>query len=315
MVVARTQAGLRRPRGAARRPRRSTAATAPWCGASPSARSGVIDAPIGRSHRDPTRMAVSAAGQGGPHPLRRRAHLRPTRRRARCSSAASRPVAPTRSACTWRPSATPWSATTATGACKPSIRRRAPVPARRPRSRSTTRPARRAPVVRVAAPARPGGRARRAQREPAHGGVTTGAASSPGQVASPRAIVDDVGEGDGLEEAAHVLADVGPDREQHALALVVAGAVGVGLAEVAGHDRAVDGADDLGEADLLRVAGQDVAAADAPLRAHQTGALEGEEDLLEVRLGEARALGDVADRRGPAPSSRWSASESSARLA
>ena len=34
-------------------------------------------------------------------------------------------------------------------------------------------------------------------------------------------------------------------REQHALALVVAGAVLVGLAEVAGHDRAVDGGDDL----------------------------------------------------------------------
>ena len=44
-------------------------------------------------------------------------------------------------------------------------------------------------------------------------------------------------------------------------------------------------------------AGQHVAAADAPLRAHQAGALEGEQDLLEVGLGEAGALGDVAHRR------------------
>ena len=44
-------------------------------------------------------------------------------------------------------------------------------------------------------------------------------------------------------------------------------------------------------------AGQHVAAADAALGAHQPGALEGEQDLLEVRLGQAGALGDVAHRR------------------
>ena len=44
-------------------------------------------------------------------------------------------------------------------------------------------------------------------------------------------------------------------------------------------------------------AGQHVAAAHAPLRPHQAGALQGEQDLLEVGLGEAGALGDVADRR------------------
>ena len=38
-----------------------------------------------------------------------------------------------------------------------------------------------------------------------------------------------------------MLADVGPDAEEDALSLVVAGPVVVGLAEVAGHDRAVDG--------------------------------------------------------------------------
>ena len=45
-------------------------------------------------------------------------------------------------------------------------------------------------------------------------------------------------------------------------------------------------------------AGQHVAAADAPLGAHEPGALEGEQDLLQVGLGEAGALGDVAHRRG-----------------
>ena len=45
-----------------------------------------------------------------------------------------------------------------------------------------------------------------------------------------------------------------------------------------------------------RVAGEHVAAADAALRPHEPGALEGEQDLLEVGLGEAGALGDVAHR-------------------
>ena len=56
--------------------------------------------------------------------------------------------------------------------------------------------------------------------------------------------------------------------------------------------------DDLGQRDLLRWSGEHVAAAHAPLGAHEAGALEGQEDLLEVRLGEARALRDVAHRRG-----------------
>ena len=84
---------------------------------------------------------------------------------------------------------------------------------------------------------------------------------------------------------------------QHALALVVAGAVLVRLAEVAERDRAVDGRHDLRQPDVLRVAGEHVAAADAALGAHQPGALEGEQDLLEVRLRQAGALGDVAHRR------------------
>ena len=99
---------------------------------------------------------------------------------------------------------------------------------------------------------------------------------------------------------AHVFADVGPDGQQHALAFVVAGTVLVGLAEVTDHDRPVDRADDLRQRDLCGRPRQDVAPSHAPLGPDQTRTLEGEKDLLEVRLGEARALGDVTDRRRPA---------------
>ena len=69
--------------------------------------------------------------------------------------------------------------------------------------------------------------------------------------------------------------------------------------------------DDLRQADLVGRPGEHVAAADAALGAHQPGALQGEQDLLEVGLGEAGALGDVAHRRGPG-SSACRASDSSA---
>src|SRR5262249_42398851 len=81
------------------------------------------------------------------------------------------------------------------------------------------------------------------------------------------------------------------------LALVVARPVLVGFAELTGDDRPLHGAQDVVEGDVARRAGEDVATADAPLRAHQPGALEGQQDLLEVGLGQARALGDVAHRR------------------
>ena len=83
----------------------------------------------------------------------------------------------------------------------------------------------------------------------------------------------------------HVLAHLRPHRQQHALALVVAGTVLVWRAEVTGHDRAVDGAHDLAQGDLVRRPGQDVATAHAPLGAHEAGALQSQENLLEVRLG------------------------------
>ncbi len=96
-----------------------------------------------------------------------------------------------------------------------------------------------------------------------------------------------------------MLADVGPHGQQHALTFVVAGAVGVGLAEVAGDDGAVDRAHDRAEGDLVRFAGEHVAAADAALGADESGPLQRQQDLLEVGLGKPGPLGDVAHRRGP----------------
>src|SRR5207237_777768 len=54
---------------------------------------------------------------------------------------------------------------------------------------------------------------------------------------------------------------------------------------VLGYERAVDGAHDLAQGDLVRRPGQDVATAHAPLGAHEAGALQSQENLLEVRLG------------------------------
>src|SRR5690606_13954970 len=68
--------------------------------------------------------------------------------------------------------------------------------------------------------------------------------------------------------------------------------------EVPGPDRPVDRGDDLGERDLRRLAGEHVAAADPALGPHEPRALQREEDLLEVGLGEARALRDVPHRGG-----------------
>jgi hypothetical protein len=93
---------------------------------------------------------------------------------------------------------------------------------------------------------------------------------------------------------AHVFADVGPHRQQHALAFVVAGTVLVRRAEVAGHDRAVYGADDLTEGDVARRVRQHVAAAHTTLGANQSRSFESEQNLFKIGLGKTRALRYVA---------------------
>ena len=88
-------------------------------GACREAPHGVIDAPIGRSPRHPTRMAVVAGGR----PARTRYEVRATYRepaRVRAARAASsRPAARTRSGCTWPPSGIRWSATATYGGVRP----------------------------------------------------------------------------------------------------------------------------------------------------------------------------------------------------
>jgi hypothetical protein len=111
--------------------------------------------------------------------------------------------------------------------------------------------------------------------------------------------VHHVGQGEGVEVLAHVLTYLRPDGQQDALALVLAGAVLVGPAEVPGHDGAVDGVHDLAQGDRLGRAGQHVAAAHPPFGTDEPGPFESQEDLLQVRLGQPRALGDVAHRGGP----------------
>ncbi len=82
------------------------------------------------------------------------------------------------------------------------------------------------------------------------------------------------------------------------MALVVACTVLMGFAKVAHHDGAIYRAHDLGQRDLIGWAGQYVPAAHPAFGTNQPGALEGQEDLLEVRLGEHGPIRDVSDRCG-----------------
>jgi hypothetical protein len=72
---------------------------------------------------------------------------------------------------------------------------------------------------------------------------------------------------------AHVIAHVGPDPEQDALALVVTGTVLMGFAEITGGDWSVHGRDDFGQGDGFGRSGQDVPAANATLGTHEAHAL------------------------------------------
>jgi hypothetical protein len=53
------------------------------------------------------------------------------------------------------------------------------------------------------------------------------------------------------------------------------------------------------ESDRGGLTGEDVTAADAPLRSHEPCAFQGQQDLLEIGLRQTGALGDVADGRRP----------------
>ena len=61
--------------------------------------------------------------------------------------------------------------------------------------------------------------------------------------------------------------------------------------------RSVEDRDDLAEGDAGGFGHKLIATAHATLAAQQAAVFEGQEDLLQVRLGETGSLGDVADRR------------------
>lgn len=105
--------------------------------------------------------------------------------------------------------------------------------------------------------------------------------------------------GVGVEMFAHVARRHVPDGEQHALALVVARAALVGLAEVAKSDGPVHGRDDLGQPDLVRISGEHITAAHASLGANESGTLQCQKDLLQIGLGKSGAFGNVAHRGRP----------------
>ena len=160
--------------------------------------------------RDPTRMAVSAPRASGPHALRGADAVHRAGARCRCSSAGSRPAAPTRSACTSPRSAIRSSATTATAdSAEPS-------PSPRPflhAGAARLRPPgdRRARRVRVAAAGRPREPCSRSSRvEPLS--ARLGRRRLASGHAARRGRCGDVGQGVAVEVVAHVLADVGPDR-------------------------------------------------------------------------------------------------------
>ena len=103
--------------------------------------------------------------------------------------------------------------------------------------------------------------------------------------------VDELREREALEDLARLLGHAHPHLLEHAVALAVVVLVHQG------DERAVDRGEDVGERDLLRRARQHVATAHAALRAHQPRALHRQQDLLEVRLREPRALRDLLHRR------------------
>jgi hypothetical protein len=107
-------------------------------------------------------------------------------------------------------------------------------------------------------------------------------------------LVDHVGEGEAREVLTHVISHVSPYAEQHALALVIARAVLMRLAEVSSGDRPVNGRDNLSQSYSFGGPGENVTPSDAALRSDQSDALQTEQDLLKVGLGESGALGEVA---------------------
>ena len=205
-----------------------------WCGAHAEHSRGVIDAPIGRSRRDPAPHDRRHRRPAVAHPLRGRPRFdEPVE--VSLLTCGSRPVAPTRSASTRRSIGHPVVGDPLYGGQRSSLRIDRPfLHARR---LTFVHPGTGEEVTFEVAVA-----------DRSESAVLDGCrdASASLRLTRPRTTaagdVGQVGQRVGLEHRPHLGSDVGPEGEQHALTLVVAGAVGVGLAEVTGLDRAVDGA-------------------------------------------------------------------------
>jgi hypothetical protein len=103
-------------------------------------------------------------------------------------------------------------------------------------------------------------------------------------------LVRDVGERRLLEHASQRRADRDPDLAQGLGRAVVLERVRLGARQV--RERAVDGADDVGQRDLVRRAAQQVAAVDTAAALDDAGVAQVAEDVLEEAQGDALRVGD-----------------------
>jgi hypothetical protein len=94
----------------------------------------------------------------------------------------------------------------------------------------------------------------------------------------------------------HMLTRDVPDGEKDAMSLVIACAVLVRLSKIAKRDWAISCRNDLRKQDVLRRSSEHVPATDAALGLHESGALEDEQDLFEIRLGQTCSRSDVTYR-------------------
>ena len=102
---------------------------------------------------------------------------------------------------------------------------------------------------------------------------------------------DEVGEGDVLEHGAEAGADGDPDLLQVLGVAVVLDRLGRGRLDVG--DRALDGADDVGDGHLVGRLGQPVAALGAAAGADDAVVLELEQDVLEELQGDVLGFGEA----------------------
>lgn len=93
---------------------------------------------------------------------------------------------------------------------------------------------------------------------------------------------------------AHVFACQVPNCEQHALSFVIARAVGMRFTKITKGDRTINCGHNFGQPDLAGWSCKHVAATHAAFALHEARALQGEQDLLQIWLGESCSFGDVA---------------------